>query len=284
MLNARDQEIEPFQDTIPPRHQVESDESDEDIYPSSGVGERTAQRSVNKVVVHLKGPQEKRQPLVVVLGEAGRQWAKGTKLGEVKGRVLIDNIEVASVSMLSPGEVTIVDVNVRLPIYTTHAVASTVISAMRPTQVVIIDGYPLPSYISPSPSPLHPPIRYLRTTAASKHMSPPDDAEPFHPPNLIQSLAASFLTILESSTHDTPATLLLLPSTHIPPPAPSELGGRYGPEPREEWEPSILARLHKMVGCITGLDSLWSVQHLPERSTRPKASRIDDIGEGGMYI
>jgi hypothetical protein len=64
------------------------------MYPSSSVDE-SSQRSVNNVVVHLKGPQEKRQPLMVVLGEAGRQWAKGTEVGEVKGRVLIDNVEVS---------------------------------------------------------------------------------------------------------------------------------------------------------------------------------------------
>ena len=113
---------------------------------------------------------------------------------------------------------------------------------------------------------------------------PLDNAEPFHPPNLIQSPAASFLSILESSTHAIPATLLLLPSAHIQTPMPSELEGRFDPELREEWEPHTLAKLHRIVGSILGIDSSWSVQHLPDRSTRLKASHRGDIGEGGMYI
>ena len=113
---------------------------------------------------------------------------------------------------------------------------------------------------------------------------PPKEAEPFHPPNLIQSPAASFLNILESSAHATPATLLLLPSAHVPPSAPSELDGSSGPQLQEEWEPSILAKLHGIVCSIVGTDSPWSVQHLPDRSTRVKVSRRGDIGEGGMYI
>lgn len=47
-----------------------------------------------KVVVDWHGPQEKRQSLLVALDEAGRQWARGVELGEVKGRVLVDDVEV----------------------------------------------------------------------------------------------------------------------------------------------------------------------------------------------
>jgi hypothetical protein len=166
--------------------------------------------------------------------------------------------------------------------------------------VVIIDAYPTTSYITPSPSQLQPPIRYLRTWAASKDVcisnhphtcsahdelkSPLQNAEPFQPPNLIQSPAASFLSILESSTHATPATLFLLPLSHVSSPAPSELEGNSGPELREEWEPSTLAKLHGLVCSVLGIDSPWSAQHFSDRSIRVKALRRGDIGEGGMYI
>ena len=114
--------------------------------------------------------------------------------------------------------------------------------------------------------------------------SPPDDAEPFQPPNLLQSPAASFLSIFESSTHVTPATLLLLPLAHVPPPVPSELERHSGPEMQDEWEPFILAKLHRIVCSILCIDSSWSTQNLPERSTPFRASRRGDIGEGGMYL
>ena len=60
-------EVEPFQDVIPPRHQVESDESDEDVYPSTNV-KRTVFRSHINVVVQFEGPQEKK---AVSLGSIG---------------------------------------------------------------------------------------------------------------------------------------------------------------------------------------------------------------------
>ena len=92
----------------------------------------------------------------MVLDEAGRQWARGVKLGEVKGTVVVNNVEVrlgplhdmvstdnlltkiASVFTPSYAEVVVVCIHIRLPIYTIHDVASTVISAMRPTKYVIL--------------------------------------------------------------------------------------------------------------------------------------------------
>jgi hypothetical protein len=168
--------------------------------------------------------------------------------------------------------------------------------------VLIIDAYPVPSYISSSPPSPHPPIRHLRTTAASKSVctlsaqilkascSPnmpkarPLDVEPYQPPNLIQSPAAAFLSILESSAHSTPATLFLLPSAHIPPPAPCGLETRSGPDIQEEWEPSTLGQLHKILSAEIGTNSPWSTKHIAERSVGRRASRRGDIGEGGMYI
>ncbi|KAF8581446.1 hypothetical protein K439DRAFT_221753 [Ramaria rubella] len=275
-------DVEPLQDTVPPRHQIESDESDDEVYTSASV-KRTVPNPNPDVVVDWHGPQEKPMPLLVALGEVGYQWSQGVQLGELKGRVLVDDTEAASLFTPSWSQITVVCINLRLPLYTMHTVASSLISVMRPTNVVILDAYPVPSYISSSPSPVHPPIRYLRTTAAAK--TPPlPDVELFRPPNLIQSLAASLLSVLESGADATPATLLLLPSAHIPAPAPSDLGGHSGPELQEEWEPSMLALLHAIVNACLGTDSPWSILLNPERSNRVKASRRGDIGEGGMYI
>jgi hypothetical protein len=102
----------------------------------------------------LKGPQTNQRSLLVALDEAGRQWTRGIiKLDEIKGEVVVDGMKVESnflifqlIALTNPwpkiasifttpfAEVTILCISVRLPMYTMHAVTSTIISAMRPTK------------------------------------------------------------------------------------------------------------------------------------------------------
>lgn len=91
-----------MQDTIPPRHQVESDDSDEDVYPVLSV-KRPVPKSVPEVVVHWNGAQAKRQPLLVALDQAGRQWMRGITLddSEIKGEVVVGDIKVILMFFLS---------------------------------------------------------------------------------------------------------------------------------------------------------------------------------------
>jgi len=77
----------------------------------------------------------------------------------------------------------------RLPLYIIHAVTTAILSNLSTNEldfqfifyvfvlkmsifsVVIIDSYPLPSYISSSSTSLNPPIRFLCTSKASKNVS-----------------------------------------------------------------------------------------------------------------
>lgn len=90
--------------------------------------------------------------------------------------------------------------------------------------------------------------------------------------------------MLESPVYAIPATLLLLPSAHLPSPVPRELQARFGPDLREEWEASTLVKLHKIVCAILGKESPWQGAHLSSSRPRIKLSRKGDIGEGSMYI
>ncbi|KIJ56328.1 hypothetical protein M422DRAFT_774120 [Sphaerobolus stellatus SS14] len=278
-------EVEPLQDTVPPRHQVESDESeDEDAYPLQvGAARKTTRRQEPVVEFEWTGQQEKREALVVALDDAGRQWIRGVQLGDAKGKVTVDGVKIASIYVPAFADTFVVRLEMRLPLYVIHPVTSTLLSALHPTNVVVIDSYPLPSYISSSPSSFNAPIRFLRTSAASQQPSLPA-IEPFSPPNIIQTPAASFLSTLEFPPHATPSTLLLLPSGHILPPAPPVLQGQFGPEMRDDWETATLTKLHKAICTMLGKDSEWKATDRQENISGFKRPRRGDIGEGGMYI
>jgi len=276
-------ETEPLQDTLPPRHQVESDESeDEDTYPL-GREKRNAPQPVPVVQIEWLGPEEKHNALVVTSGEAGHQWLQGIKLGEAKGRLITNGVQTATIYTPDFADVFVVRLELRLPLYTIHPVTSMILGTLRPSSVIVIDSYPLPSYITSMPSGLNPPIRFLCTSTVPNSPSL-HGTERFAPPNIIQSTAASFLAMLESPVYAIPATLLLLPSAHLPSPVPRELQARFGPDLREEWEASTLVKLHKVVCAILGKESSWQEAHLSSSRPRIKLSRKGDIGEGSMYI
>ncbi|KAF8528444.1 hypothetical protein BU17DRAFT_37967, partial [Hysterangium stoloniferum] len=276
-------EVEPLQDTVPPRYQIESDESeDEDAYPISRV-RREAICCDPNILIEWSGPQERRKSLLVAVNKAGEQWTQGVELGEAKGKISIDNVEIASAWAPSAwADVIVVCIHLRLPLYVMHDVASTILSTFQSTRISLIDSYPVPSYISSSAPTSRPPIRYLRTSKTSQDNVFPA-AEPFYPPNIINSPSASFLSIIEHSS-DMSGTLVLLPSAHMPSPAPSQFVSHFGPEPQDEWEPSTLAALHENVCSVLGIQSTWKDTRSPGRPFNVKASRRGDIGEGGMYI
>ena len=63
------------------------------MYPRTGI-KKDASKVDPIVLVEWNRPLEKHGTLLVALDEAGRQWAKGVELGEAKGKVLVDDVEV----------------------------------------------------------------------------------------------------------------------------------------------------------------------------------------------
>lgn len=88
------QDIDPLQDTLPPRYALESDSEDEALGP--GVPKRQTKPAPQyEVIVKWVGasPGEKRA-LVVGIGEPGTVWGKGLRLGDKLGDILLNEEEV----------------------------------------------------------------------------------------------------------------------------------------------------------------------------------------------
>jgi hypothetical protein len=83
------QNIDPLADTVPPRHQYESDDEDE-YNPLPARSDDVAPDFSTSVVGDLPGDK----PLLVACGDAGRVWGAGATLGEQAGALHVDGVQV----------------------------------------------------------------------------------------------------------------------------------------------------------------------------------------------
>lgn len=274
-------EVYPLQDTLPPRHQVESDESeDEDAYPP--VGSYTRSSSPGLTVHFDWSPQKTRSNLLVALYEAGRCWVKGVVgLGDAQGQINLNATLIGRIYLPQWADILVIVIDTRVPLYAMHAIVSTVISFTAPKSLCLIDSYPLPSYVSVSTpsSNSKPPIRCLQT-----HAKPLlHKISPFSTPNILQCLAAAFLSFAQFQKLST--TLLLLPSSYMTPSAPPNIvSGTFGPSVKEEWEASMMEELHKYICATLDIEFIWKINSGTNNLGKFRASRIGDVGEGSMYL
>ncbi|CAE6487939.1 unnamed protein product [Rhizoctonia solani] len=152
--------------------------------------------------------------------------------------------------------------------------------------ILLVDSYSYLAYIS-GQSRIHDdqPVRYLSTSTCTQPL--PKVIVPFAPPNLIQHLAAAI--VAECEYLQIQATALLIPTRHIPAPAP--------PKPTEYGTsddlPPGLASLEAVAQAVMSIFDVplgqlgWNASRVGQRSTALGAqsrARHLDIGEGSMYI
>lgn len=87
------QDIDPLGDAVPPRHAVESDEEEDEFNPLSSNRKLQAAEDVD---VKITGDIRNNRALVILTGDAGNFWSKGVVLGERKGAVMLNNVQVRS--------------------------------------------------------------------------------------------------------------------------------------------------------------------------------------------
>lgn len=179
------------------------------------------------------------------------------------------------------------------------------------SRLAIMDIYSVHAYISQEPIlPQDAPIRYL-----SVNSKPPAKVRSsnfyacyhifslciavqatapqlFAPPNLLQSTSASFMALAALSSAESSGTLaaslILLPSPRIPPPAPAtlapssfaELGSDDSPWSAETMQVASQALLAAAGDNAT---LTWESKGKSKES-KASASRRGDVGDGGMYI
>jgi len=97
------QDVDPLQDTIPPRYALESDSEDEELYPGAAKRQTKpvppCEVTVRWTGAPLGNSLEKRT-LLVGIGEPGAVWGKGLRLGDQLGCALLNEEEVCVVLFL----------------------------------------------------------------------------------------------------------------------------------------------------------------------------------------
>ncbi|KAH8112852.1 Svf1-like-domain-containing protein [Phellopilus nigrolimitatus] len=264
-------DVDPLADTIPPRYAYESDDEDE-LADFSVVGSSRGAPDVDVTIVLGDNREALGQVLIVANGEAGAVWGKGAKLGEQVGQVSVNKRAIGLVFKPSwaASPVIVSEALTRLPVWAMHAYAEAILGRWKPSRVVVIDAYSTATYISATPIPHHEaPLRYLQSgpVNADLPLSSPSLA-PFAPPNLLQSTAAAFLSIIalpgsSPISKATPSALaILLPSPRVHKPAPHTFSSEadvddvlpsWNSENAEFWDPAVAREGHRVllssVGC-----------------------------------
>ncbi|KAJ3890304.1 hypothetical protein GG344DRAFT_88927 [Lentinula edodes] len=285
-------DVDPLADSAPPRYAIESDEEDE-YNPLQKLSSETSSPLEMKVV----GDLSSNRPLIVVSGNAGKYWAKGSSLGEQTGAVYVNDTQVGLVFTPSWSKSTIIvsETFARLPVANMHSYAEKLVEHLKPSSIVLLDTYPTPIYVTSQPIALQDaPIRYLSTHQVDHTIS--SLAERFSPPNFVHSTTSAALMSYVASTPQTTsrpdlkATLLLLPFPRIPTPAPKILGRSdfsHLTEDEYQWSEVMMNIIQKLLFVAVGeKPDAW---HTPLNSSSSKSSvnvfvkaqvPIDD----GMYI
>ncbi|KAL0575712.1 hypothetical protein V5O48_006272 [Marasmius crinis-equi] len=283
-------DLDPLADSGPSRYAVESDEEDE-YNPLEQKGAKD--NGQNKFEFKIAGSIPTGAPLLAAFGDAGKYWTKGANLGEQSGAIFVNNIQVGLVFNPSWTKSTVVvsETFNRLPVNGMNDYSSYLVSELKPSIVSILDVYPSPTYISPTPIPQHEaPIRYLCSSKVIVNPHLTQLAQSFAPPNLLHSTTSAALMAHLVTTSQTAGILILLPFPRVTMPPPKTLQHSdfsHLAEDEFQWSSWTMNDAQKLLLLALGEDS-------PPDWTKPRNSGTASdatahesrtiIGEGGMYI
>jgi len=270
-------------DTSANRYAYESDDEDQ----SNPLTHRAVQRNARITIQGDAYPGKSVETIIVASGEAGKAWAQGAQLVEQRAVILVDDSTVGLVFLPSWSDATVIvsETSKTLPTWAMRPYAETIISTYNPKQLLLLDVYSAPTYISSEPLEVYrAPVRYLRTRGKT---APSTFLIPFLPPNLIQATCAAFATVAALPTSQMDAILLLLPSQHIPLARGNDISS--SPHISEDmnsliWSENMMRQVH---GCLAELSGVrapapWQGDALLLKQSESK--RRGDIGDGGMYM
>ncbi|KAJ7131691.1 hypothetical protein C8R43DRAFT_1024300 [Mycena crocata] len=278
-------DVDPLADTVPPRHAVESDEEEDEYNPLQPPTSHAAPIDV-QLVGDLKSVPV--SGLLVATGDVGKYWARGADLGEQIGAVMVDKIQVGLLFRPSWTQTVVLvsEATARLPLRAMHPYARTVLDALQPSNVALLDTYGVPAYIADTRIPYpDAPLRYLATAAPIAALT--SAAQPFAPPNLVQSASAAFVAI--QAERAASASLLLVPAPHIAPPAPRTVEPSDFTQLAESpapWGPALVRTAHSALLAVLGKEDkthAWT-EPAPEKPHAAAQRKRPAEDEAGMYI
>jgi len=276
-------DTDPLADSVPPRHAIESDEEEDEYNPLRPQPNLPTPIDVQLVGTVAPIPVS---GLLVSTGSVGRYWARGADLGEQIAAVMVNKIQVGLLFRPSwtQAAVLVSEVTTRLPLWAMHPYARTVLDALKPKSVALLDTYAVSAYISDARI-AYPeaPLRFLTTGAPSTALT--SVAQPFAAPNLVQSASAAFVALRAENSAS--ATLLLVPAAHVTPPAPRDLAPSdfshwNDPAP---WAPAPIRTAHELLFAALGEQGTpaWK-EPAPEKPSAGQARKRPTDTDVGMYI
>ncbi|KAH9956164.1 hypothetical protein BC827DRAFT_1233173 [Russula dissimulans] len=268
-------------DTSAHRYAYESDEEDQ-LNPLS---RPSVQRSPRISIQGNTHPGKYVETVIIASGEVGKAWAQGIQLGKQHAAILVDDSMIGLVYLpsLSDAAIIVSEASGTLPTWAMRPYAEAILSIYKPKRILLLDSYPVPTYISSEQLEAHrAPVRYLSTRGKTVPSLP---AVPFSPPNLIQSTSAAFTSAVALPPSQTEAILLLLPSQRTPIPRGNDVS--FSPHTSENtngfiWSEAMMRQVHECLVVLSGVRApVWQegtvLLKQPER-------RRSDIGDGGMYL
>ncbi|KAJ7139042.1 hypothetical protein C8R44DRAFT_763738 [Mycena epipterygia] len=276
-------DTDPLADTVPPRHAVESDEEEDEYNPLRP--EPSLPKPTDVQIVGDLAPVPA-PGLLVATGDVAKYWARGADLGEQIAAVMVDKIQVGLLFRPSWTHcvVLVSEVATRLPLGAMHPYARSVLDALQPKRIALLDIYAVSAYIADERIPYpDAPLRYLCTDSPVPDLS--TAAQPFATPNLVQSTSAAFVALQAQRT--APATLVLVPAPHIAPPAPRTLEPSSFAHLADDpvpWPPALVRSAHALVFAALADPAKhpWTAP-APEK-LRPASQDRKRPTEFGMYI
>ncbi|KAJ7176508.1 hypothetical protein C8R46DRAFT_38643 [Mycena filopes] len=274
-------DTDPLADNVPPRHAIESDE-EEDEYNPLRPGNLPTPIDVKLVGTVANVPAS---GLLVATGSIGKYWGRGLQLGEQIAAVMVNKIQVGLLFQPSwtKSVILVSEVTTRLPLWAMYPYARTVLDALQPKTLALLDTYPVPMYIADVRIAFaDAPLRYLATDAPSSALT--SAAEPFAAPNLVQSTSAAFVALRAERT--SPATLVLVPADQVTPPAPRDLAPSdfshwNDPAP---WTPAPVRTAHALLSAALDEQGTAWIEPAPEKPTAAQTRKRPTETEMGMYI
>ncbi|THU93311.1 hypothetical protein K435DRAFT_861618 [Dendrothele bispora CBS 962.96] len=242
-----------------------------------------------KAEIKLVGNIPKGPSLILASGDAGKYWAKGVKLNEQAGAVMVNNIQVGLVFTPSWTNSTIIisETFTRLPMNYMYDYAKFLLNELKPSSASLLDVYPAPTYISPEPIAIQDaPIRYLSTSSVDSTIE--SNAQPLSPPNIIHTSTSASLLSLIGFMGLLKGNLFLLPFPRIPAPPPKTLQHSdfsHLSEDEYQWSESFMNTAQKLLFHAVD-EEVTEAWHAPKNSHLPTpSSKVSStVGEGGMYI